>query len=158
MPKRDARSGCLVASDRPPDEIAHIWIEFELVIKAEAAKAFGLDVPRSLQQLGYRFTKIMERRSCLLGLNSPVQVDAQLLIDGEQARQQPTTTERHPRRDRSHPWQNASGRSARHGSGRPAMSADSAQANRSLLSLLADDVVPQIRRSSWPTSNPVRDN
>jgi hypothetical protein len=33
------------------------------------------------------------------------------------------------------------------------MSADSAQANRSLLSLLADDVVPQIRRSSWPTSN-----
>jgi hypothetical protein len=27
-------------------------------------------------------------------LNSPVRVDAQLLIDGEQARQQPTSTER----------------------------------------------------------------
>jgi hypothetical protein len=39
-------------------------------------------------------TKIMERSSCLLGLNSPVRVDAQLLIDGEQARQQPTSTER----------------------------------------------------------------
>ena len=39
-------------------------------------------------------TKIMERRSCLLGLNSPVRVDAQLLIDGEQGRQPPTSTER----------------------------------------------------------------
>jgi len=43
---------------------------------------------------GMLLTKIMERRSCLLGLNSPVRVDAQLLIDGEQARQQPTSTER----------------------------------------------------------------
>jgi len=38
-------------------------------------------------------TNIMERRSCLLGLNSPVRVDAQFLIDGEQARQHPTSTE-----------------------------------------------------------------
>src|SRR6516165_1657940 len=30
---------------------------------------------------GMLLTKIMERRSCLLGLNSPVRVDAQLLID-----------------------------------------------------------------------------
>jgi len=79
-------------------------------------------------------TKIMERRSCLLGLNSPVRVDAQFLIDGEQARQHPTSTERHPRRDRSHPWQNASGRSAHHGSGRPAMSADSAHPTRPVMS------------------------
>jgi hypothetical protein len=45
-------------------------------------------------------TKIMERRSWLFGLHSPVRVDAQLLIDGEQARQQPTSTERIAATDR----------------------------------------------------------
>src|SRR5215467_272898 len=67
---------------------------------------------------GALITKISERRCGMLGLYTPQTATLQI-IEAEVPRE--TSTERlraAMRRDRAHPWQEASGRSARHGSGR----------------------------------------
>src|SRR5215831_17460001 len=64
---------------------------------------------------GALITKIIERRCTMLGLYTPQTATLQV-IEAEAPRE--TSNRAPPRRDRSHPWQDALGRSARHGKGR----------------------------------------
>ena len=95
-------------------------LALELARLDELQKTFYARALEGDVACGALITKIIERRCTMLGLYTPQTATLQV-IEAEAPRE--TSTEPPPRRDRSHPWQDASGRSARHGSGRSALHA-----------------------------------